>query len=162
VSAPVAIRKHRESGFRLRVGVTPLLAAVLVACAPQSEPRTVSDFMDDGLARDGVLTRCNQNREETLTDEECVNARRAAATLALQAERARASEHDQAPEARRVASLSPSFDVYAEGAKPLGRRTLEIGAAEPPPNDLVIASPQLELAELAVVPRPLGDGTARQ
>ena len=27
MSAPVAIRKYRESGFRLRVGVTPLLAA---------------------------------------------------------------------------------------------------------------------------------------
>ena len=142
--------------------MTPLLAAVLVACAPQSEPRTVSDFMDDGLARDGVLTRCNQNREETLTDEECANARRAAATLALQAESARAAELAQGPEARRVASLSPSFDVYAEGANPLGRRTLEIEAAEPPPNDLVIASPQLEIAELAVVPRPFSDGTARQ
>jgi hypothetical protein len=169
VSASVAIRTHRESGFRLRVGVTPLLAAVLVACAPQSEPRTVTDFMDDGLARDGVLTRCNQNREETLTDEECANARRAAATLALQAERARASELEQQSEARPVAMLAPSmkgstsFDVYADGAAtPLGRRTLEIEAAEPPSNDLVIASPQLELTELAVVPRPFRDGTAQQ
>ena len=118
--------------------------------------------MDDGLARDGVLTRCNQNREETLTDEECVNARRAAATLALQAERGRAAELEQRPEARRVASLSPSFDVYAEGANPLGRRKLEIEAAEPPPNDLVIASPQLGITELAVVPRPFSEGPAQQ
>jgi hypothetical protein len=49
---------------------------------------------------------------------------------------------------------SPSFDVYADGADPLGRRTLEIAAAEPPANDLVIASPQLEITDLAVVPQP--------
>ena len=73
----------------------PLLAAVLVACAPRSEPRTVLDFMDDGLAREGVLTRCNQNREETLNDEECNNARRASSTLALEAERARAPALEQ-------------------------------------------------------------------
>ena len=68
VSASVAIRRHRESKFRLNAGVTPLLAAVLAACSPKPEPRTVLDFMDDGFAREGVLTRCNQNREETLDD----------------------------------------------------------------------------------------------
>ena len=133
---------------------------MLVGCAPHPEPRTVSDFMEDGFAREGVLTRCNENREDTLADEECANARRAAAALALQAERARAAELDR--ESSRVASLSPSFDVYAEGSDPLGRRTLEIEAAEPPSNDLVIPAPQIELTDLAVVPRPFGAETARQ
>lgn len=168
---------------------------MLVACAPQPEPRTISDFMEDGLAREGVLTRCNQDRDATLSDEECVNARRAAAAVALQAERARAPQLDEQSEAKLVAlreredrqaaadadataaaaaaaeaayeanfrappSSSPSFDVYADGADALGRRSLEVAEAEPPSNELVIAEPRLELTELAVVPRPFRDDAA--
>jgi hypothetical protein len=147
--------------------LTPLLAAVLVACAPKPEPRTVLDFMDDGLARDGVLTRCNQqNREETLNDEECVNARRAAATLALEAERARAPALEQQSEAKMVAlrerEASSSFEVYADGSTSLGRPSIEIGEVAPPSNDLVIAEPQLEVPELSVIPRPFRDDTAQR
>jgi hypothetical protein len=165
----------------------------LAACAPQPAPRSVIDFMDDGLAREGVLIRCNESREQTVADLECVNARRAEATIALEAERARAPQLEQASEAKLLAlrerdSLqgaaqqdaaaapafgaplgavmpsmsSPSFDVYAAGADPLGRRTLEIAAAEPPANDLVIASPQLDRTDLQVVPRPFRDDVAQQ
>lgn len=166
VFATSAIRKHRESGFRLRVGLVPLLAAVLVACAPKTGPRTVADFMDDGLAREGVLTRCNQNREETLNDEECNNARRAAATLALEAERARATAPEQQSEAKLVAmrgrQTTATFDVYANGSEPLGRPALELDAAKPPANDLVITQPPLEVPELAVVPRPFRDESAQR
>ena len=92
----------------------PLLAAVLVACAPKSEPRTVLDFMDDGLAREGVLTRCNQNREEEkLNEEECSNARRAASTLALEAERARAPALEQQSEAKLLAMRERHPDAAA-------------------------------------------------
>lgn len=192
VSASVAIRKHRESGFRLCVGITPLLAVVLAACAPKSEPRTVLDFMDDGFAREGVLTRCNQDREETLNDAECINARRAAATIALEAERARAPELEQRSEAKLVAlrdrqSEAESAGSASNGAAPtfgspvgsvlpsmaheepldashgtelLGPRAIEIDV-EPPSNDIVIAPP-LDVAELAVVPRPFRDDTARR
>jgi len=83
--------------------VAPLLAAALAACAPDPEPRTVSDFMDDGLAREGVLARCNRDREETLTDEECANARRATAAIALRAERDRAPALEQESEAKLLA-----------------------------------------------------------
>jgi len=38
--------------------------------------------MDDGIAREGVLARCNQDRQASARDEECENARRASATLA--------------------------------------------------------------------------------
>jgi hypothetical protein len=170
----------------------------MVACAPQPAPRSVIDFMDDGLAREGVLIRCNESREETVSDLDCVNARRAEAAIALEAERARAPQLEQESEAKLVAlrdrdsrqaaadqdgaetaavapafgtplgsvmpsmTSSPSFDVYAEGADPLGRRTLEIAAAEPPPNDLVIEQPRLEMTDLAVVPRPFRDDLAQQ
>ena len=96
--------------------MTPLLAVVLAACAPKSEPRTVLDFMDDGFAREGVLTRCNQSREETLNDEECINARRAAATIALEAERARAPELEQRSDAKLVALRDRDSRSVAESA----------------------------------------------
>jgi hypothetical protein len=146
----------------------PLLAAVLVACAPKSEPRTVFDFMDDGFAREGVLTRCSQNRDETLNDVECNNARRAAATIALEGERARAPALERQSEAKMVAmreredSAAPTFDVYADGSEALGRPSLEIEEVAPPPNDLVIAAPPLEVPELSIVPRPFRDDTAQR
>ena len=88
MSAPVAIRVQRELRPWLRMGAL-LFAALMAACAPsQPEPRSVLDFMEDGLARDGALTRCNQDRDATLTDVECANARRAAATLAIEIGRA--------------------------------------------------------------------------
>jgi len=168
--------------------MAPLLAVVLAACAPKSEPRTVLDFMDDGFAREGVLTRCNQSRDETLNDAECTNARRAAATIALEAERARAAELEQRSEAKLVAlrdrdsqaepasagaapafgspvgSVLPSMshdesrDAY-EGTELLGPRAIEVDAA-PPSNDIVIAPP-LDVPELAVLPRPFGADAQR-
>jgi hypothetical protein len=197
---------------------------VLVACSPQPEPRTVIDFMDDGFAREGVLTRCNQDRDATLTDEECVNARRAAAAVALEAERARAPALAQESEAKLLAlrerearraaaeqdaaatanaaaeaayearwrddpagpraagsaatsgapafgtpvgsvmpsmSRSPAFEVYADGADTLGRPDIEIEDAAPPPNELVIESPRLEVTDLALIPRPFRDAAAQ-
>ena len=83
--------------------MTLLLAAALAACSPEPEPRSIIDFMDDGLAREGVLIRCNRNREETLTDEECANARRAATVVALRAERERAPALEQESEAKLLA-----------------------------------------------------------
>jgi hypothetical protein len=55
-----------------------------------------------------------------------------------------------------------AFDVYADGGDPLGRHSLEVVEAEPPPNELVIAEPKFEITELAVVPRPFRDDDARQ
>jgi hypothetical protein len=181
-----------------------LAAAALAACAPQSEPRTAFDFREDGIAREGVLTRCSQDRDAALTDEECANARRAAAAIALEGVRARTSDLERAADAkplalrqrdaRRIASehdaatalataeaayearlrnstgesglaargpvMQPMresvvVDVYGEAGDPLGRRSLEIAAAEPPANDLLIQSPELELADLEIVPQPL-------
>jgi hypothetical protein len=53
---------------------------------------------------------------------------------------------------------SALFDVYADGSDGLERPTLEV-QAEPPANDLVIASPRIELSDLAV-PRPFRDTAA--
>ena len=160
-----------------KAAVTLLFAAAVAACAPpQPEPRTVLDFMEDGLARDGVLTRCNRNREETLADVECANARRAAATLAIEAERARAGDLERESE-RKLAAVrdrqgapdstvaspaagAPAFgtpvgrvmpsmaehQVYAQ-AEPLGVHNVEVEAIEPPANEIEAFTPKIELAE---------------
>ena len=121
--------------------------------------------MDDGFARDGVLTRCNQDRDATSNDVECANARRAAAAIALEAERARAGQLERQSEGARLAlggqqrAGAPSFEVYADGSDSLARPTLEI-EAKPPANDLVIATPKIELTDLTAVPRPFQSAAA--
>jgi hypothetical protein len=178
-----SLKEQRVPRVWPKAVVTLLLAATVAACAPPPEPRSVLDFMEDGLARDGVLTRCNRNRDETLDDVECANARRAAATLSLEAERAGAANlereserklaavrsHRGSPDSTEagVAGGAPAFgtpvgrvmpsmaelDVFAEAA-PLGRHNVEVEAAEPPANDLEVFTPEIELADVAVIPRP--------
>lgn len=71
----------------LSAGTVIVVAGLVAACSPQ--PDNFYFFMEDGLAREGVLARCNQDRDATLNDVECSNARRAAAAIALKAEQER-------------------------------------------------------------------------
>jgi hypothetical protein len=159
---------------------TLLFAATVAACSPQPGPRSVLDFMEDGLARDGVLTRCNSGRDDG--DVECANARRAAATLAIEAERERSVDFERESERKlaavrdhqgspdsgiaggngapvfgtpvgRVMPSMTELEVFAESA-PLGRHNVEVAAAEPPTNDIEAFTPEIELADVAVIPRP--------
>jgi hypothetical protein len=68
-----------------------LIAAVLaVACEQQAaRPRSVDFFKEDGLAREGALARCNQDRDATASDVECAHARRADAEMAVEDHQAR-------------------------------------------------------------------------
>jgi hypothetical protein len=186
-----SIKEQRVSRVWPKAVATLLFAAIAAACAPQPEPRSVLDFREDGLARDGVLTRCNRNRDENRDEVECANARRAASTLAIEAERAHAAEFERESE-RKLAALrnrqdsadsgaaggtsgTPVFgtpvgrvmpsmaevEVYAE-AGPLGRHNVEVAPAEPPSNELGVLTPEIELADVAVIPRPFltDDATA--
>lgn len=72
-----------------------------MACQQGHGPRTVNAFMEDGLARDGVLARCNQDAASE-RDVECDNARRAAAAVAARdADAARARSGDLARQSER-------------------------------------------------------------
>jgi hypothetical protein len=66
-----------------------VVAGLVAACHGPPQPRSVFYFMEDGLAREGALARCNQDRDATLVDVECRNARRASAAIALEEENAR-------------------------------------------------------------------------
>jgi hypothetical protein len=69
------------------------LAAVgtlfLLGGCEEPQPISFAEFMDDPIAREGTLARCNEHRDATEADIECANARRAAAAIALREERAR-------------------------------------------------------------------------
>ncbi len=68
-----------------------LTCLTLVACN-EPRPRTFTEFLEDAAAREGTLVRCNADRDASANDLECANARRAAAAVALDEERARRAE----------------------------------------------------------------------
>jgi hypothetical protein len=92
---------------RLRAaGAVALLALCVVACdQPRPRPRTFADFTEDRVAREGTLARCNADREATLDDIECANARRAQSAIALSRERARREQLERESE-QRIAALT--------------------------------------------------------
>jgi hypothetical protein len=76
----------------------------LIAGCEEPQPTSFAEFMEDEFARDGTLVRCNEDRDATLDDIECANARRAAAAIALREERARREALEIESE-RRIAEL---------------------------------------------------------
>ena len=102
-----------------------LLAACVVplwACQ-EPPPRSFTEYLEDDVAREGTLARCNADRAATFDDLECRNARRAAAALAAQAEaerRARLeaeSERKRAAARERIAAQQEAARRAAEAAR---------------------------------------------
>ena len=86
----------------IRAAGATIAFATLVACQQEHGPRTINAFMEDGLARDGVLARCNQDPAASERDVECDNARRAAAAVAARdADAARPRSGDLARQSER-------------------------------------------------------------
>jgi len=82
-----------------------LLAGIclLSACVDEPRPRSYLEFMDDSIAREGTLARCNQDRTATADDPECINARRATTTIAAIQEAAQAEQREAESEFKREA-----------------------------------------------------------
>jgi hypothetical protein len=78
-----------------RVAGVLAVAVWLAACQQAAKPRSYEFFMEDGLAREGVLARCNQDRNASVNDPECDNARRAAATIGGSGEHERAQNYER-------------------------------------------------------------------
>jgi hypothetical protein len=75
--------------------------ALTAACSPRRiPPVTVSDLMEDRVALDGVLMKCNQNPARARQDSDCMNARIAVERLAAQT--------DPAAEAKKVEEFEKS------------------------------------------------------
>jgi hypothetical protein len=71
-------------------------AAVLstAACSPRRiPPMTVSDLMEDRVALDGVLMKCNSAPQRASNNTDCLNARIAIERLAAKVEPAAQAKH---------------------------------------------------------------------
>ena len=80
-----------------------LIASQLAGCSAELRPRSFMQFMDDSIAREGTLARCNQDREATASDAECVNARRAASTIAARADEELREQREESSDVLRAA-----------------------------------------------------------
>lgn len=78
-------------------GIVVLLTVLTAAC-DQQEPRSFEFFMEDAIARDGALARCNQDRAAAAGDIECENARRAAEAVAVAEQKTREAQLRQRSE----------------------------------------------------------------
>jgi hypothetical protein len=148
------------------------VAVWVAACQQPSKPRTYEFFMEDGLAREGVLARCNQDRNASVDDQECENARRAAAAVGATGEhertqnyeressrkleqlRDRAARQQQAEEQAAAAAKAAEKDAYeaqwrdknAAGAGPIS--DANDGADERESLSQLPARPELKIAAI--------------
>lgn len=92
----------RDSAHKLVLaGCVCAALAGVAACSPKPiPPMTVEDLMDDRVALDGVLMKCNQNPAKARNDSDCRNARVAVERLAR--------DVDPATEAKRTAEFEHS------------------------------------------------------
>ena len=93
----------RLTALHKRALATVLGTLVVAGCVDEPRPRSYQEFMDDPIAREGTLARCNQDRAVNAGDLECVNARRAASTTAARAEAARAEQFEAESDIKREA-----------------------------------------------------------
>jgi hypothetical protein len=87
-----SLRVSLTSAFGIAVGL------LVVGCAPEPQPRSFAEYLEDRMLMEGTLARCNADRNETYDDLECANARRAAVTIALRVEEARREELERESE----------------------------------------------------------------
>lgn len=112
---------------------------------PEAPPRTTADFLDDPIALEATLARCNADRTRTLRDPECQNAREAAHRISVEEEeqRLRKLEAQSQRKLDELRALQRAADEARERAEEAERRAEEAelmrqlieGAATAPGSD---------------------------
>jgi hypothetical protein len=87
----------------VKLGLALAFAACVSACDEPPVARTYIDFLNDPIVREGVLLRCNQDRDASATDPECADARRAAETVAARQDEAQRKQLELESERKREA-----------------------------------------------------------
>jgi hypothetical protein len=155
-----------------------VVAVLGVACEQEAaRPRSFEYFKEDGLAREGALARCNQDRDAAEADVECTNARRAGAAVAAELEQARSGElaaeserklaamrnlsarAEQAQQQAELAAQAAADAAYEAQWREVAslsqvptRPALELAAVAPPVSE--IARPEIQIEQNAIIPRP--------
>ena len=120
------------------------IAAVVLmtaACSPRRiPPVTVSDLMEDRVALDGVLMKCNRDPGKARQDSDCMNARiaveRLAARIDPEAEAKKLEEFEKSREQLRAAEDKKRQDEQLKNKK-VDAYHLPVIPVEPtpPPKD---------------------------
>lgn len=100
----------------LGLGASLCLAGLVLSGCAKPPPRTYTDFMEDRIAREGTLARCNQLSEEAEGGIECANARRAAMAIALREEREKRETLERESE-RKLAALRAQLEERERAAR---------------------------------------------
>ncbi len=105
----------------------PFAALAVAACVPEPPPRTTADFLDDPIALEATLARCNADRTRTLRDPECRNAREAAQRISVaeEEERLRKLEAQSQRKLEELRALQQAADEARRRAKEAERRAEE-------------------------------------
>ena len=106
----------KTTWLKCQAAIGGVMVLLLLAACEEPNPTSYAEFMEDSIARDGTLIRCNLDRENTTNDIECANARRAAATIALREERERREVFEQESE-RKLAVLRAEVERERAAAR---------------------------------------------
>ena len=92
----------------IALGCIAAVILVTAACSPRRiPPVTVADLLEDRVALDGVLMKCNRDPVKARTDSDCLNARiaveRLAARIDPEAEAKKLEEFEKSREQLRAA-----------------------------------------------------------
>ena len=136
---------------RFGTALPAVTAVSLIACSPPP-PRTYDFFVEDSIARDGTIARCDKDPAAS-TDIECSNARRAAMAIQLRAER-ESRERLERESAAKIAALRREFEAQREAARQAEAAAAAAAAAAQP-------DPEAE-AEPAVLELPPADASGGQ
>jgi hypothetical protein len=114
----------------VKFGCAAAAVVLSTACSPHIPPMSVTDLMEDRVALDGALMKCNRN-PAARNDQDCVNARVATERLARQTEperqakraeefeRSREQLRQQQDKAREAEAAKTKVDAYHLPVVPL-------------------------------------------
>ncbi|MEO0996672.1 MAG: EexN family lipoprotein [Pseudomonadota bacterium] len=158
------------------IGGSAAIALVLGACSPEPPPRKVSEFLEDPIALEATLSRCNADRSRSRDDVECKNAREAGKRIstAEEEERQRLLEEESRRKLEAIRRRNEAMDQRRREAEEAARRLEELqyeqqfapvegaepGAAAPGP---AASEPEPAPAEpVESEPAPVDDGVYRE
>jgi len=81
-----------------------IVFGLVAGCGPNEPPaRTTTEFVENPLLLEAAMVRCQQNREQSKYDQECINAREAVKRIQAKEEEAKRVELEARSERKRQA-----------------------------------------------------------